>query len=134
MRHMIDRHHWEKGVSSAEFAIVLPVFLGMVFFVFGIALGSFNVLWTATVIPVEAREAGVGRGFLGLMGTLSLSAQAGSPSIGTSPTCQRALLAQLEAAPSLSVPLLPAVNIHLRGGSVTRNWQFWAGPPTDGCD
>ena len=134
MRHMFDRRCWEKGVSSAEFAIVLPVFLSMVFFVFGIALGGFNVLWTATVIPVEAREAGVGRGFLGLMGTLSLSAQAGSPSIGTSPTCQRALLAQLEAAPSLSVPLLPAVNIHLRGGSVTRNWQFWAGPPVDGCD
>ncbi len=134
MRHMFDRRHCEKGVSSAEFAIVLPVFLGMVFFVFGISLGGFNVLWTATVVPVEAREAGVGRGSLGLMGTLSLSGQAGSPSIGTSPTCQRALLAQLEAAPSLSVPLLPAVNIHLRGGSVTRNWRFWGGPPTDGCD
>jgi hypothetical protein len=134
MRHIPNRCHWEKGVSSMEFAMVLPVFLGMVFFVFGIALGGFNALWTAAVVPVEAREAGVGRGSLGLMDTLSLSAEAGSPSVGTSPTCERALLARLEASPPLSVPLLPEVNIHLRGGSVTRNWQFWAGPPDDGCN
>ena len=134
MRHIPNRCHWEKGVSSIEFAMVLPTFLGMVFFVFGIALGGFNVLWTAAVVPVEAREAGGGRGSLGLMDTLSLSAEAGSPSVGTSPTCERALLARLDAAPSLAVPLLPEVNIHLRGGAVTRNWQFWAGPPDDGCD
>ena len=134
MRHMFDRRCWEKGVSSAEFAIVLPVFVGMVFFVFGIALGGSNVLWTAGVIPVEARAAGVGRGSPGLMDVMPLSAEAGSPSIGASPVCQRALLARLEASPSLSVPLFPTVNIRLHGGSVTRNWRFWAGPPADGCE
>jgi hypothetical protein len=134
MRHMIDRRHLEKGVSSAEFAIVLPVFLGMVFFVFGIAVAGFNVLWTAAVIPVEAREAGIGGGSLGLMDALSLSAEAGSPGVGTSPACQRALLARLDASPSFTVPLFPTVNIRLRGGSVTRNWRFWAGPPADGCE
>jgi hypothetical protein len=128
------RRHWEPGVSSAEFAMVMPLFLAMVFFVFGIAVAGFNLLWTAAVIPVEAREAGIGHGSLGLMAALSLSSEAGSPSIGTSPSCQRALLARLEASPSFSVPLFPAVNIHLHGGSVTRYWQFWAGPPTDGCE
>ena len=124
---------WHKGVSSAEFALVLPLFLTMVFFIFGIAVAGINVLWTATVVPVDARDAGVGVGARDLTSALSLSAEAGGPGIGASPTCQRAVLARLDAAPSLQVPMLPEVNIHLRAGSEARRWQFWAGPPSDDC-
>ena len=124
---------WHKGVSSAEFALVLPLFLTMVFFIFGIALAGINVLWTATVVPVEARNAGVGTGTRDLTSVFSLSAETGGPGIGASPTCQRAVLARLDAAPSMHVPMLPGVNIRLRAGSEARRWQFWADPPTDDC-
>ncbi len=124
---------WHKGVSSAEFALLLPLFLTMVFFVFGIALAGINVLWTATVVPVEARGAGIGSGTHNLTSAFLLSAEAGGPGIGASPTCQRALLARLNATPTLRVPMLPGVNIHLRAGSEARRWKFWPGPPSDDC-
>ena len=127
-----QRDH-QAGVSSAEFALVLPLFLTMVFFVFGIALAGINVLWAATIVPADARNAGLGTGTHGLTSVFSLSAEAGAPGIGVSPTCQRALLAQLNAAPQLKVPMLPGVAIRLRGGSEARRWQFWSGPPSDDC-
>ena len=133
MRSPPNYSRWQKGVSSAEFALGLPLFLTVVFFVFGVALAGINVLWTATVVPVEARGAGIGTGTHDLTSAFSLSAEAGSPGIGASPTCQRAVLARLDAAPTLRVPMLPGVNIHLRAGSEARRWKFWPSPPSDDC-
>ncbi len=123
----------QAGVSSAEFALVLPLFLTMVFFIFGIALAGINVLWTATGVPADARSAGLGAGTHDLTSVYSLGAEAGAPGLGVSPTCRRAILARLDATPLLRVPILPGVNIRLRAGSEVRRWQLWLGPPSDTC-
>lgn len=132
----------QAGSTSAEFALVLPVFLMAVMAVLGLAVYYFSLHLTATAVPLAARSAGVhhspatGRDVAGRI--MRVSELAGSASgalhLGRWPECERAMIARLRSGPRLAVPLLPAIRVPLSAASVARDWEFWAGPPRDGCE
>lgn len=124
----------EKGLAGVEFAAVLPVFMLSFFVVLGLAVWGYSVLFAATGVPVEARAFGTGSGTIGILNALdTTSVAAGSLSVGGAPTCSRGAYARLDAAPLFNLPMLGDFAMRMRAGSVTRNWQFWPGEPTDGC-
>lgn len=125
----------ERGVSSVEFAIVLPLFMTLFFTVLGLSVMAFSILFAGTGVPVEARSAATGAGPIEILAALQTTAPAtGAISVGAAPGCERAIYARLSTELPLNIPMLPEVGLRLRGGSVMRNWRFWPGPPTDGCD
>lgn len=133
----------EKGLSSAEFAIVLPTFFLAIMVVFALALWLFSLLLAGTAVPAGARvagtEAGVGSGFanvrtiMGIVRPAAGAADAVQLSLGT-PECERAVFARLNAAGGFRLPLLGDLSVRLRAGSQGRDWRFWPGKPADGCD
>jgi hypothetical protein len=134
--------HNAPGLASVEFALVLPLFLTMVMIVLALAIGYFSLCLAAAGVPAGARQSGVtGSASAGLGMTrqiLSVVGPAGAVSGATqislgAPGCERAVIAQLNSSSALDVPLLDALAIRFRAGSVTRSWQFWAGKPSDGC-
>lgn len=128
------RRSREQGVAGVEFAVVLPLFLMLVFFVLGVSVMGFSALFAATGVPVEARALGAHQGAPNVLGGLeTTAAAAGQVSRGAAPGCSRAVYARLSAEAPFQALLLPEVVYRLRGGSVTRDWQFWAGPAADGC-
>ena len=131
--HLVTRTN-EKGISSVEFAVVMPLLMLLFFVVFALSIHGFSVLTVATGVPLEARASGAGGGSLALLSAFKTTAAAGGPAIGGAPNCQRALYAQLDAAPLFQFPMLPEAPMRLHAGSVARNWQFYAGPPDDGCN
>ena len=125
----------EHGASAVEFAIVLPLFMALFFMVLGLSVMAFSILFAGTGVPVEARAAATGTGSLDLLAAMrTTSPAAGTISVDAAPGCERAIYARLSTELPFSIPMLPEVGLRLRGGSVTRNWRFWPGPPTDGCD
>jgi hypothetical protein len=137
MRHMkTTRQHWERGASSVEFAIVLPLFMLMFFAVMGLAIWAYSALFAATGVPVEARASGIHTNSPQMLNALrTTSGAAGSLQVSQgAPGCARAVYARLNASPAISIPMLGEVAIRLRAGSQTRNWQFWPGKPADGCE
>jgi hypothetical protein len=127
----------ERGVSSVEFAVVLPLFMMLFFVVLGLTVMMFSTLFAATGVPVEVRAAATHVGSPQILSALDTTAPgAGDLTIGTAPGCERAVYGQLSSDLPFLVPMLDAMRVGLRlhGGSVMRNWQFWAGPPDDGCN
>ncbi len=128
------RESGERGVSSVEFAVVLPLFMLLFFAVLALAIMAFSALFAATGVPAELRAASTDSGPLNLLARLDTTAPAaGALNIGVAPGCERALYAKLETDVPFKVPMLPEVDLHLRAGSVMRHWRFWPGPPSDGC-
>jgi len=133
----------EKGVSSAEFALVLPTFLLAVMVLFAVALWLFSLLLAGTGVPAGARAAGTESGLSGgyarlqtIMGIVQPAAGAAGAaqlSLGA-PGCERAVFARLNAAGGFHLPLLGDLSVRLRAGAQGRDWRFWAGKPSDGCD
>lgn len=124
----------ERGVSSVEFAVVLPLFMMLFFFVLGLTIMAFSLLFAATGVPIELRAAAIDQSSPNLLAALETTTPAaGSISIGAAPGCERAMYAHLEADFPFEVPMLEAVRLYLKGGSVMRHWQFWPGPAADGC-
>lgn len=121
----------EKGISSVEFAVVMPLLMLVLFVVMVLSIHGFSVLAVATGVPLEARASGSG---IELLSVFETTAAAGAPVIGGAPICQRAVLAQLDSAPIFQFPMLPEAPMRMHAGSVARNWQFYAGPPQDGCN
>jgi hypothetical protein len=125
----------EKGLAGVEFAVVLPVFMLAFFVVLGLAVWGYSVLFAATGVPVEARAFGMGNGPTGILNALDTTgAASGSLELGGAPACERGVYARLDAAPLFNIPMLGDVAMRMRAGSATRNWQFWPGEPTDGCE
>ena len=131
------------GVASAEFALILPLFMLLIMAVLGLALYYFSLALTAAGVPLGARQAGVlnsaGAGaavvhrVLGPAGPSN--AVAGGAAVGLgAPGCQRAVSARLNGATAIKEPLLDGLLVRLRAGSQTRYWRFWAGEPDDGCE
>jgi len=124
----------ERGVAGVEFALVLPLFLMLVFFVLAVAVMGFSALFTATGVPIEARAFAVREGSPNMLAQLDTTASAaGQISRSQAAFCERAVQARLFTRSPFSVPMLPEVEYRLRGGSITREWRFWPGPANDGC-
>jgi uncharacterized membrane protein len=132
----------EKGVSSSEFALVLPSFFLVIMIVFALALWLFSLLLAGTGVPAGARIAGtdqgVGAGYARvqtIMGIAEPAARVASSTVLAlgAPGCARAVYAHLNAASGLKLPLLDTVMVRLRAGAQGRDWRFWAGRPSDGC-
>lgn len=123
----------EKGISSVEFAIVMPLLMLLFFVVLALSIHGFSILKVAAGVPLEARASGTGSSSPSLLSAFETTAAAGGPAIGTAPGCQRALYAHLDAAPVFQFPMLPEAPLRMHAGSMTRIWQFYAGPPEDGC-
>jgi hypothetical protein len=124
----------ECGVAGVEFAVVLPLFLLLVFFLLAVAVMAFSALFAATGVPVEARAFGLQAASPGtLTGLKTTAGAAGQVRRASAPFCERAVQARLYTHAPLAVPLLPEVEYRLRGGSISRDWRFWPGPADDGC-
>lgn len=133
----------EQGVSAAEFALVLPAFFMAIMVLFALALWLFSLLLAGTGVPAGARsagtEAGVGGGYarvqtiMGIVQPAAGVASAAQLSLGA-PGCERAVFARLNAAGGFRLPLLGDLSVRLRAGAQGRDWRFWAGKPSDGCD
>ncbi len=129
----------ERGVSAAEFALVLPSFFLAVTVVFALVLWLFSLLLAATGVPTGARDVGRGAGparaqaILGLVRPVASAAGSAQFSQGA-PGCERAVFARLNAAGGFRLPLLGDLSARLRAGAQGRQWRFWAGQPSDGCD
>ena len=122
-----------RGEASLEAAIAMPLMMTILAFVIVFAMAGWEMLISATGVPLVARAAGVEHGnpaaALAFMPgpAQGLSVQRGAPG------CLRAVEAQLNTSHGMRVPLIDSLLAPLRGGSYTRLWKFWPGPPTDGC-
>ena len=133
----------EKGLSSAEFAIVLPTFFLAIMVLFALALWLFSLLLAGTAVPAGARvagtEASVGSGFARVQTIMRIvrpaasAAGAAQLSLGA-PGCERAVYARLNAIGGFRLPLLGDLSVRMRAGSQGCDWRFWPGRPSDGCD
>lgn len=133
----------EQGVSAAEFALVMPAFFLAVMVVLALALWLFSLLLAATGVPAGARvagtEAGLGSGYarvqtiMGVVQPAAGAAGAAQFSQGA-PGCERAIFARLNGTGGFRVPLLGDLSARLQAGAQGRDWRFWAGKPSDGCD
>ncbi len=81
----------EKGVTSAEFALVLPTFLLAVMVLFAVALWLFSLLLAGTGVPTGARaagtEAGLGGGYARLQTIMGI-VQPAAGAAGAAPPTQ----------------------------------------------
>ncbi|MCC7362051.1 MAG: hypothetical protein IT317_21380 [Anaerolineales bacterium] len=137
------RSSQEKGVSSAEFALVMPAFFLAVMVVLALALWLFSLLLAATGVPAGARvagtEAGLGSGYARVQTIMGVVQPAASAAGATRfsqgvPGCERAITARLNGAGGFRVPMLGDLSARLQAGAQGRDWRFWAGKPSDGCD
>jgi hypothetical protein len=133
----------ERGASGPEAAAVLPVFFLIFAAIMGLSIAGFTRLMVAARTPLAARETGamgVGAGYAVLERTAGIT-QLGRQSLGEAGTslgseagCHRSAAANVSVVGALQMPFLPRLSVPLRGGSMTRWWQFWAGPTNDVCD
>lgn len=124
----------QRGSADIELAIVMPLMLAVVAFQIVFAVAGWETLATAAGVPLVARSAGAEQGnTAAAIAFLPGPAQAVSVQRGAS-GCMRAVQAQLNHSVAMRVPLIDALTVPLRGGSYTRLWKFWAGPPADVCN
>jgi hypothetical protein len=133
----------ERGASGPEAAAVLPVFFMIFAAIMGLSIAGFTRLMVAARTPLAARDTGamgVSAGYAILERTAGIT-QLGRQSLGEAGTslgseagCHRSAEANVSVVGALQMPFLPRLSVPLRGGSMTRWWQFWAGPTNDVCD
>ena len=122
----------ERGDGGLESAVVTPIFLMLAMMVLAIAFAAWQMIMAAAATPLVARQASVEQGNVA-------AAQAALPGVAAAVRrapagCLRAVESTLGTAQAVWIPLVPEFRVRLRGGSLTRLWQFWAGPPVDGCN
>ncbi len=122
-----------RGEASLEAAIAMPLMMTFLAFVIVYAMAGWEMLISATGVPLVARAAGAEHG-----NPTAATAFLPSPAQGLgvqrgAPGCARAVEAELNVSDGMRVPLINSLLAPLRGGSYTRQWKFWPGPPTDGC-
>ncbi len=122
-----------RGEASLEAAMAMPLMMTVLAFVIVFAMAGWEMLISATGVPLVARSAGAEHGNAAAATAFlpsparDLSVQRGAPG------CLRAVEAQLNDSDAMRVPLINSLLAPLRGGSYTRLWKFWAGPPEDHC-
>ncbi len=122
-----------RGEAALEAAIAMPLMMTLLAFVLVYAVAGWEMLIAATGVPLVVRTAGAEHG-----NPTAATALLPGPAQGLgvqrgAPGCARAVEAQLSVSDEMQVPLINTLLAPLRGGSYTRLWKFWPGPPTDGC-
>jgi hypothetical protein len=122
-----------RGSAGLEAAIAMPLMMTMLAFVIVYAIGGWEILMSAAGTPIVTRAAGAEHGnAAAAYAVLPRPARGMRVQYGAS-GCARAVQSRLSVSDSQRVPLINALVVPLRGGSYTRRWRFWAGPPDDGC-
>lgn len=133
----------ERGASGPEAAAVMPVFFMIFAAIMGLSIAGFTRLMVAARTPLAARDTGamgVGVGYAVLERTASITQLArqsldhAGTSLGSEGGCHRSAESDVYTLGGLQMPFLPRLAVPLQGGSMTRWWQFWAGPTQDVCD
>jgi Flp pilus assembly protein TadG len=121
--------------------LVMPLLFTLVFGMLALAIMFYSAFAAEAAVAQGARRAGItGSAAAGrteaarIMSVIGPSAAVSwNVSINAAPGCERAVLARLDSGASVRVPLVELF-FRLRAGSQARRWQFWAGPPADGCE
>jgi hypothetical protein len=122
-----------RGEAGLEAAIAMPLMMTMLAFVIVYAIGGWEILMSAAGVPIVTRAAGAEHGnAAAAYAVLPSPARSMGVQYGAS-GCARAVQSRLSVSDSQRVPLISALLVPLRGGSYTRLWRFWAGPPVDDC-
>ena len=134
-----DRRH-ESGQALAETAIALPVVFMLLFATMAFAGWYFSQSMAVVSTSTAGRTAGVRRGNVaagqqvnrrllrGVLGNTIGAYLAGDARVTTDST-RRAVIVRLRSSPAVRVPFLGTHVFEVFGGSFTRNWQFYGGPP-----
>lgn len=130
----------ESGQAAAEMAITLVLFLSLIFATMAIVGWYFSQSAAAVSAATAARASGTGRGDLargqqenervlrGVVGSQAGSYLANDTQVSVD-ALRRAVIVRVRSGPTIYVPIFGSRTFEVFGGSFTRNWQFFGGPP-----
>jgi len=126
----------ESGQAALEFAVVLPLFLMLIF-----AAISFSIYWYQQAAAAIASSSAARRGgienstgvaqseFAEMLSILSASELAGSSSIAVDPQRRSVIVRTNTRFSGSYVPFLGDLDLAIRSASMSRLWRFYPGPP-----
>ena len=133
------RRRSESGQTLLETAITLPIVLSLVFGTFALTVWYYQQAAAAVSAANAARVSGIARGDIGVGQQenvrllTGLAGETGATFAGStqvfSDELRHAVIVRTRATNSVRVPFVGTLNLDIFGGSFTRNWQFWPGPP-----
>lgn len=123
---------WRTGVSSVEFAMVLPLTMALVLIVLGMAVGAYDRLSAAYGVAEDTRAAAI----YGSLGTKTVSLVGRSPSLAASASgCSRTFQGTIDSTRTRNWPIIDwlgnvlvgPMTASLTGSSTAVRWEFAPG-------
>ncbi len=130
----------ERGAALFEYALVIFVYAGLIFFIVSISWWWWNQAVASSAIHDGVRTAGARYGDLTqgrqvayerlhiALGRLNADQYQSGLTVWSDPT-HRAVQGQAQAERTLDVPFLSSATFWVQVGSFQRRWQFYGGPP-----
>ena len=131
----------ERGAALYEYALVLFLYAGLIFFVVTISWWWWNQAVASSAIHDGVRTAGARYGDLVqgqqvayerlhiALGRLNADEYGAGLTVWSDPA-RRAVQGQAQAERTLDVPFLSPTTFWVQVGSFQRKWQFYGGPPS----
>jgi len=131
----------EKGAALFEYALVIFVYAGLIFFIVSISWWWWNQAVASSAIHDGVRTAGARYGDLTqgrqvayerlhiALGRLNADQYQAGLTVWSDPA-HRAVQGQAQAERALDVPFLSSATFWVQVGSFQRKWQFYGGPPS----
>jgi hypothetical protein len=133
---MAARTWWQRGSAGLESAVTLPLlFLLLALLIWG-SYAAVSRLAVAVGVAEQARAVGgASAPTTSVTNFTPLAASAASGGYVTAGVtgCQRARQASITTSRVVDVPVYGQWTVLFRGASISRIWQFQAGPAPDGC-